>query len=210
MPNTSPPMQQSARVALISGSLLMVLGRCLLVPLGDSTNWNDTLDTIASRAGISTTGWLLAMLASALLAYGSATYAFVLDSASYRRVANVITPIISIAWTACAAVCVSGIMMTVAAGESDRTRMIELQETFNSYPAIMIVFLVMLLGAASYVVLGVMLARARVMSRGAIALIAFGGLLTLPTMPGPVQPLLIAAAIILAAGHILALRQESA
>ena len=62
------------------------------------------------------------------------------------------------------------------------------------------------LAAVGYVVLAVGLARSGLVGKGVAVLVGLGGVGTLLTMPGPLKPLLVFAALVLLAGQALVVR----
>jgi hypothetical protein len=90
----------------------------------------------------------------------------------------------------------------------DRAALVKVQEDFNE-GTISFVFLMTLIAAVGYIVLAVGLARASIITKEAAVLISIGGLATLLTMAGPLRWPLVLAALVLAAGHVLAARTAS-
>jgi len=69
-----------------------------------------------------------------------------------------------------------------------------------------VMFLLAIGAMVGYIVLAVALAKASIVSKGAAVLIGLGGVSTIITMGGPVTLLLVLTALLLAAGHALAVR----
>lgn len=195
---------RSAAVLLIGAPLLMALGRVLLVPFDDQ-NWNKVLNQMAAHQGRSDTGWLLAMAASGLLATTATVLARQLRLAGRGRAAAFVVVSTALGWAGSAAMAAGGLSMSVAAKAPDRAVQIQVLKDFNSGHSAFI-FLACVVAAVGYVVLAVGLARAGVTSKGAAVLVGLGGASTLLTMPGPLTPLLVLTAVLLAAGHALVLR----
>jgi len=203
-PDTSTSL---LRVLLIGAPLLMAVARVLLVPLDDQ-DWGGTMDRMAAHTARSDLGWFLAMAASGLLAITGVLLSQRVHAAGRVRAATVSMITISLGWAACAAICVSGLLLGVIAKAADRPVQIQIQKDFNSNAA-GLPFLLCGLAAIGYVVLGVALARSGRATKGAAILVALGGAATLLTMPGPLTPLLVLTALLLAAGHVLTLRADA-
>ncbi len=195
-------------VLLIGAPLLMAVGRVLLVPFDDE-DWDAVLTSMANHQGRSDAGWLIAMAASGLLAVTAVILAHRLGVTGRTRAAMFATVTTAIGWASCAAVCLGGLYLSAAATAPDRAVQVQLQKDFNSGASIGFVFLMALLGVIGYAVLAFGLARAHVTSRGAAVLIAIGGAGTIITMAGPLTPLLVLTALLLAAGHALTVRSEA-
>ena len=186
----------------------MALARLLLVPFDDQ-DWDKTMTDMAAHAGRSNAGWFLAMVASGLLAVTGVVLAQRLQMIGRARSAMVSMLTIAVGWAGCAAIGGAGLYMSVAAKAADRGVEVQLQKDFNSGAA-GLVALLCALAAIGYIVLAVGLARGRLVTKGAAVLVAVGGAATLLTMPGPLTPLLVLTALVLAAGHVLTLRPGSA
>jgi hypothetical protein len=184
----------------------MVVGRVLLVPLGDE-DWGGTLHEVAEHRVRSDIGWLLRLVACGLLANGAVILARRVQHAGYPIRAAVLSMVLSLGWAACAALCVAGVSMGVASARDDRQSMIDFQREMAASPGIMVIFALATVAGLAYVALAVMAARAHVITTASAVLLGLGGLLTLPSTPGPVTPLLIGSAGVLFAGHLLALRR---
>jgi hypothetical protein len=195
-------------VLLIVAPLVMALGRALLVPLDDE-DWDSVMTSMAANSGRSNTGWLLALAASGLLAATAVLLAQRLKSAGKTRMAMLVTATTAIGWASCAGLSVWGVYLSVAADAPDRVAQVQLAEDFNDSAGAGVGFLMIIIAAIAYVVLAVGLARSSVVTRGAAVLIAVGGAATLLTAGGPLTPLLVLAALLLAAGHALATRTET-
>ncbi len=194
---------RTAMALLIGAPLVMALGRALLVPFDDQ-DWEGTLTDMAAHQGRSDFGWILAVAASGLLATAAAILARRLlahrtKSATFAVIAT------ALGWAGCAGIATGGLLMSEMAKATDRAAQVQILKNFNDGNSAFI-FLLCLIGAIGYVVLAVGLARAKVTSKGAAVLIGLGGASTLLTMPGPLTPLLVATAVVLAAGNGLALR----
>jgi hypothetical protein len=195
-------------VLLLAAPLLMALARLLLVPFDDQ-DWDGTLTKMADHQGRSDTGWVLAIAASGLLATTATILAHRLQLAGRSRAAAVAIVMTAIGWSGCAAIGLGGLYMSTAAQAPDRAAQVQVLEDFNDGSSGW-VFLMCAVAAIGYVVLAVALARGGVTTRGAAVLIGLGGVGTLLTIGGPLTPLLVVAALVLAAGHGLALRSMQA
>jgi hypothetical protein len=197
-------VSRTGAALLIVAPLLMALGRVLLVPFEDD-DWNAVLTDMAAHRGRSDAGWLLALAASGLLAITAAILAAQLRT---RRQKSAVFALVTTAlgWAGTAAICGGAHLMSAMAKATDRDAQVQIIKEFNDGTATGMVFLVSVIAAVGYVVLAVGLARAQVTSKGAAVLIGLGGVTTLLTMAGPLTPLLVATALLLAAGHGLALR----
>ncbi len=189
---------------LIGAPLLMAVGRGLLVPFDDQ-DWDGTLTEMAEHQGRSDAGWLLAMAASGLLTLTAVFLARRLLVAGRRRSASFAIVATALGWAGTAGICVGGLFLSEAALAPDRAAQVMIQEQFNDGNS-GYVFLMCLFGVVGYLVLAVSLARAGVLSTGAAVLLFVGAAGTLATMGGPLTPLLVVAALVLAAAHGLALR----
>jgi hypothetical protein len=201
---TPSGVSRAGAVLLIGAPLLMALARVLLVPFDDQ-DWDKTMTDMAAHQGRSDVGWVLAIAASGLLATTAALLAHRLQLAGRAKTAWFAIAATAIGWAGCAAIGSGGLLLSAAADAPDRAAQVQLMEDFNDGSA-GYVFLLCLIAVVGYIVLAVGLARAKVVSKGAAVLIGLGGGATLLTMPGPLAPLLVAAALVLAAGHALALR----
>ena len=190
------------KALLIAAPVLMAVARVLLVPMDDQ-NWDGTLTSMAAHRARSDAGWILAVLACGLLAVTAIMLARRLRVAGKGRSADFVALTATVGWAATAAICVGGLFLSVAATAPDRAVQVQLQQKFNDGSSAF-VFLMCAIGAIGYIVLAIGLGRAKVVSKGAAVLIGLGGAATLMTMPGPLKPLLVLTAVLLAAGHVLA------
>jgi hypothetical protein len=189
-------------VLLVVAPLLMAAGRALLVPLDDQ-RWGNVLDQMAAHQNRSDAGWILALAAAGLLATTAALLAGRLSRAGRARSATFVLVTTALGWAGCAGICSGGLFMSVVAKAPDRAVQIAILRDFNAGHS-GLVFLMCVFAAVGYVVLAVGLARSGATTKGAAVLIGLGGVATLLTMPGPAKPLLVVAALLLAAGHVLA------
>jgi hypothetical protein len=186
---------------LIVAPLLMVAGRTLLVPMDDQ-GWEKVLNQMAAHQSRSDAGWLLALAAAGLLVITTAILAGRLRGVGRTRSAAFALVTTALGWAGCAGICVGGLFMSVMAKAPDRAVQIQILHDFNGGHS-GLVYLLCVGGAVGYIVLAVGLARSGATTKGAAVLIGLGGAATLLTMPGPLQPLLVVAALLLAAGHVL-------
>ena len=185
----------------------MALGRALLVPLDDE-DWDSVMTSMAANSGRSNTGWLLALAACGLLTVTAVVLAHQLRLAGKVRMAMFVTITTAIGWAATAAI-VPGWPLPRRRRRSTRPRRAgpgaagpQRRGRHRRQ------FLMVVVAAIGYIVLAVGLARSSIVTKGAAVLIAIGGAATLITMGGPLTPLLVLAALLLAAGHGLATRSE--
>ncbi len=134
--------------------------RVLLVPFDDE-DWDAVLTSMANHQGRSDAGWLIAMAASGLLAVTAVILAHRLGVTGRTRAAMFATVTTAIGWASCAAICLGGLYLSVAATVPDRAVQVQLQKDFNSGASTGFVFLMALLGVIGYLVLAFGLARGR-------------------------------------------------
>jgi hypothetical protein len=208
-PSDAKARYSAGTLALLVGApLVMALGRALLVPLDDE-DWDGVMTSMAAHSGRSNTGWLLALAACGLLTVTAVVLAHQLRLAGKVRMAMFVTITTAIGWAATAAICLGGLYLAVAAEAPDRAAQVQLQQDFNDAAATGVMFLMVIVAAIGYIVLAIGLARSSIITKGAAVLIAIGGAATLMTMAGPLTPLLVLAALLLAAGHGVAARSET-
>ena len=207
-PSDARERYSTGTIALLVGApLVMALGRALLVPLDDE-DWDSVMTSMAANSGRSNTGWLLAVAACGLLTVTAVVLAHQLRIVGKARMAMFVTITTAIGWAATAGTCLVGLYLAVAAEAPDRAAQVQVQQDLNDSAAAGVGFLMVVIAAIGYIVLAVGLARSSIVTKGAAVLIAIGGAATLVTMGGPLTPLLVLAALLLAAGHGLAARSE--
>ena len=194
-------------VLLVVGPGLMAAARLLLVPIDDDDLGQSMRDMAAAHVR-SDAGWLLAMASCSLLLLAGVALARRLAGAGRVRTAVVSVVLTSLGWTGCAALCLAGVVMSAAGRGPDFAAQLAVQEKLNE-GSTAFVFLMVLAGCVGYVVLSVGLARAGQVSKGAAALLGIGGAGTLITMGGPIKALLVLAALLLLAGHLLSQREPA-
>ena len=204
------PAEQGGRTApagavFLAAPAILTFARLLLEPLGDA-DWDRTLSNVAAHRGRSDAGWLLSILGCALMAGSSGVYVRPLIHRGRRIVAVALSLLVSLGWTACGAICVAGLAMGASAERPERETMIAWQESMNSSASVAILFASTMLAGLGYLWLAIELARRTTVRKSAAILVGLGGMSTLVTMPGPVKPVLVAASLLLAAGHWLASR----
>src|SRR3954453_16484900 len=197
---TTGRMSLGTKALLLGAPLLMAVARVLLVPMDDQ-DWGGTMTSMAAHKARSDAGWILAVAACGLLAVTAGILARRLRAAGKPRSAVFAMLTITVGWAATAAICVGGLFLAVAATAPDRAAQIALQKDFNDGSSAF-VFLMCAIGAIGYIVVAVGLARGSAISKGAAVLIGLGGAATIMTMPGPLKPLLVLTALLLAAGHL--------
>src|SRR3954449_13412452 len=112
----APPVRRTSPMAglLIGAPLLMAVARILLVPFDDQ-DWDKTLTDMAAHQARSDLGWLLAIAACGLLAASAIVLAQRLQFAGRARSATFVIVSTAIGWAGCAAICLGGIYLSVAA-----------------------------------------------------------------------------------------------
>lgn len=197
-----------ATALLIAAPLIMAFARVFLVPY-DADDWAATLTDMAAHQGRSDFGWILAVAASGLLGVTAAILSR--ELLAHRKKSGVFAVVATaLGWAACASFGLGGLLMSEMAKAPDRAEQVKILTAFNSGNSVYIGGLLTLIGGIGYAVLAVGLARAKVVSRGAGVLIGLGGAATIFTMQGPLTPLLVATALILAVGHGFAIRPRGA
>jgi hypothetical protein len=202
--NVRSALSPTAAVLLVVAPLVMAVGRLLLVPFNDQ-GWNAVLTHAADHQNMSDTGWLLAMAASGLLGATALYLAELLRVAGRTRAAAFAAVTTALGWAGSAGMCTGGLLLSYQGQTRDRAVQVKLLQDFNAGHSAF-VFLMCVLGTVGYIVLAVGLLRSRAVGRSAAALIAVGGGATLLTGPGPLKALLVLAALLLLAGHILVIR----
>jgi len=187
-----PGLAPAAAVLLVGAPVVMVLGRLLLVPFDDQ-GWDGVLTQAAAHQNSSDAGWLLAIAASGLLGAATLSLANVLRLAGRTKAAVFATVATALGWAGAAGISTGGLLLSYQGKAPDRAVQVQLLKDFNAGHSAF-VFLLCVLAAVGYVVLAVGLA------------IALGGAGTLLTGPGPLKPLLVFAALVLLAGHVLFVR----
>jgi hypothetical protein len=203
-PVAVPAHRRGVAVLLLGAPLVMAVGRLLLVPMDDQA-WDETLTDMAAHQERSDLGWVLAIAASGILGVTATVLAHRLFVAGRNRSGPFVALTTALGWVGCAAVGACGLLMGEMAESPDRAAMVQLLEDFNDGAAGW-VFLLSVIGAVGYVVGAVAMARAGLVTKGAAVLVGLGGAATLLTMAGPVTVVLVAAALVLTAGHALTLR----
>ena len=201
-PEASSPLP---RAVFFAGPAVLVVARLLLEPLGDA-DWDRTLTEVASHRARSDAGWLLAILGCGLMSLGSGSYMRLIGRRGRHVGATVLSLLVPLGWAACGGICVAGLAMSASAVRPERETMIVWQESMNSSASIAVLFAVTMLAGLGYLWLATELVRGKVIGTSAAVLIGLGGVSTLVTMPGPVRSVLVAASVLLAVGHWLALR----
>jgi hypothetical protein len=194
----------TAIALLIGAPLLMVVGRLLLVPFDDQ-GWDAVLSAAAAHQNRSGTGWFIAMAASGLLGAAALSLAKLLHLAGRTKAAAIAAVTIALGWAGSAGICTGGLLLSYQGKAPDRAVQVKLLHDFNAGQG-SLVFLLCVLAAVGYVVLAVGLARSELVGKGVAALVGLGGVGTLMTMPGPLKPLLVFAALVLLAGQALVVR----
>jgi hypothetical protein len=203
--DVEPGLAYGFKTLLIGAPLIMAVGRALLVPLDDQ-DWDGVMTSMAANQARSDAGWLLALAASGLLGVTAVMLAGRLRVVGKARMAMFVTVTTALGWAASAAISFNGLYLSVAATAPDRAAQVQIQQELNDAVSTGVGFLMVILAVVGYIVLAVGLARSALITRGAAILIAVGGAATLITTPGPLRPLLVLTALLLATGHGLATR----
>lgn len=201
---TRPGLAPTAVALLIGAPVLMAVGRLLLVPFNDQ-GWDAVLTQAAAHQNRSDTGWLVAMAASGLLGAAALSLAKLLHGAGRSKSAAFAAVATALGWAGSAGICTGGLLLSYQGKAPDRAVQVRLLHDFNAGPSAL-VFMMCVLAAIGYVVLAVGLARTGVVAKGVAVLVGSGGVGTLMTMPGPLKPLLVFAALVLLAGQALVVR----
>jgi hypothetical protein len=205
MPPDIETHHRGITAVLLGSPLLMAFGRALLVPLDDE-DWDAVMTSMAENQGRSDLGWLIALAASGLLAVSAVVLSSRLRSAGWSGTALFATVTAALGWAGTAATCANALYLSIAADAPDRAAQVQLQQDLNGAASTGVVFLFVALACVGYIALAVGLARSGETTKWAGALLAIGGVTTLLTMAGPLTPLLVFTALLLAGGHALALR----
>jgi len=195
-------LRRTEIVILLAAPVILLLGRALLVPFDDQ-RWGDMLTTMADHPTRNAIGWVLALIAVALLAVGGLGLVRLVSDQPLLAVPATVG--VALGWAGAAAVASGGLLMGDMAKNPQRASMIDVLEGFNEGNGNTVFFLV-LAGVLGNVLLAVALARTGLASRGAAALLAIGAVGSLIAAPGPARPVAIVAALLLLAGHALVLR----
>lgn len=203
------PFTRLTTILLVAAPAVMAVGRLLLVPFDsdDGAAWEATLRGMAAHQVRSDSGWLLVMVAAGLLTVTAVALSQRLTAAARTRSAGFCLITLAVAWAACAADSGTALIMSGMARSADLTLQAQILQSYNSgalKPGV--VFLASIAGAIAYITLAVASARARLMPRATAVVLALGGAGTLLTNAGPRTPLLVAAAVLLGVGHVLAIR----
>jgi hypothetical protein len=201
---TRPGLAPTAAALLIGAPLLMAVGRLLLVPFDDQ-GWDAVLSAAAAHQNRSGTGWFIAMAASGLLGAAALSLAKLLHLAGRTKSAAFAAVTTALGWAGSAGICTGGLLLSYQGKARDRAVQVKLLQDFNAGQGTL-VFLLCVLAAVGYVVLAVGLARSGLVGKGVAVLVGLGGVGTLMTMPGPLKPLLVFAALVLLAGQALVVR----
>jgi len=191
-------MSVLAKMALITGPLVVLAARFVLVPYWDEADVY--IREVADHPGRSDLGASLVIVGAMLLVSGVLLLAR-LVSVDHPRIAvtGAILGVIGCVGMACVsmATLVAGQMVRI--GDTDASVALW-ERVWNSdklWP-IMTVHL----GALGFIVLAVGLFRAGAVPRAASVLVGLGGAMTMTTAAGPIRPLLIIAATIALVGFV--------
>ncbi len=201
---TRPTLTPVAAGLLIGAPLIMIVGRLLLVPFDDQ-GWDAVLTAAAANQSRSDAGWLLALAASGLLGAAALSMASLLHAVGRGKAAAFVTVSTALGWAGSAGICTGGMLFSYLGASPERAAQVAVLQAFNAGNSAFI-FLLCVLAAVGYIVLAVGLARSALVGKGVAILVGLGGFGTLLTMPGPMKPLLVFAALVLLAGQALVVR----
>lgn len=189
-------MSVLAKIALITGPLVVLAARFALVPYWDEADVY--IREVADHPGRSDLGASLVIVGAMLLVSGVLVLAR-LVSADHPRIAvtGAILGVIGCVGMACIsmAALVAGQMVRIGDTDASIALWDRIWNSDKLWP-IMTVHL----GALGFIVLAVGLFRAGAVPRAASVLVGLGGAMTMTTAAGPIRPLLVIAAIIALVG----------
>ena len=195
-------LRRTEIIILLAAPVLLLSGRALLVPYDDQ-RWSDMLTTMADHPTRNAIGWVLALVATALLGVGGLGLARLV--ADRPLLAIPATVGVALGWAGAAAIASGGLVMGDMAKSPQRASMINVLEGFNEGNGNTL-FSLVLAGVLGNVLLAVALARTGLASRGAATLVAVGASGSLIAAPGPARPVAMVAALLLLGGHALVVR----
>lgn len=201
---TRPALTPVGAGLLIGAPLIMIVGRLLLVPFDDQ-GWDAVLTAAAANQSRSDAGWLLALAASGLLGAAALSMASLLHAVGRSKAAAFVTVATALGWAGSAGICTGGMLFSYLGASPERAAQVAVLQAFNAGNSAFI-FLLCVLAAVGYIVLAVGLARSALVGKGVAILVGLGGFGTLLTMPGPMKPLLVFAALVLLAGQALVVK----
>jgi hypothetical protein len=189
-------MSVLTKIALITGPLVVLAARFVLVPYWDEADVY--IREVAGHPGRSDLGASLVIVGAMLLVGGVLVLAR-LASVDHPRIAmtGAILGVVGCVGMACIsmAALVAGQMVRIGDADASVALWDRLWNGDKLWP-IMTVHL----GALGFIVLAVGLFRAGAVPRAASVLVGLGGAMMMTTAAGPIRPLLIAAAIIALVG----------
>jgi len=201
---TRPALTPVGAGLLLGAPLIMIVGRLLLVPFDDQ-GWDAVLTAAAANQSRSDAGWLLALAASGLLGAAALSMASLLHAVGRGKAAAFVTVTTALGWAGSAGICTGGMLFSYLGASPERAAQVAVLQAFNAGNSAFI-FLLCVLAAIGYIVLAVGLARSALVGKGVAILVGLGGFGTLLTMPGPLKPLLVFAALVLLAGQALVVK----
>ncbi|WP_433332069.1 hypothetical protein [Spirillospora sp. CA-294931] len=182
---------------LIAGPLTMTAGRALLVP-HDDEDYTGVLTEMTAAPARNAIGWFLAFLACALLIPASTTLAATFHD-RFPRLSSATSVLLIIGWVSTSSTAPNMLLAADIADHAPLPSVVAGMDAYNDGIAGAF-FLTSLLGIIGAITLAVGLYRSATVPKPAAALIGLGAVLTIGTMPGPLQALLIASSTVLLLG----------
>ena len=194
----TPRITRPQAVALVAAPAVAVLARLLTTPWYQDDNEPDdarVLTEIADAVGRNQVGAVLALLSGVLFAVAAIVVAQIVRARSPR-----------VAWAGVVLACFGAFGLalfsafvatfTVIAEHDDREAMLELMAQFTDSPISGVSYLVLILGALGWLILGYGLYRSKVIARAAAVLSALGGAGVMLTTPGPLTSFITGSAVL--------------
>ena len=185
-------------VVLMAAPAVAVVARLLTTPWYQEANQPDdarVLSEIADAVGRNQVGAVLALLSAVLFAVAAIVVA---------QIVRAMSPRVAWAGAVLAGFGAFGLALfsafvatyTVIAEHDDREAMLELMEQFTDSPISGVSYLVLILGALGWVILGYGLYRCTWIPRAAAVLSALGGAGVMLTTPGPLTSFIAGSAVL--------------
>lgn len=192
-------------VVLATAPLVLAVGRLALVPYDDQ-EWDRVLTDMAANHSRNAIGWILTLIAAALLSAAGLALARLVPRRSRLILPAAIG--VTLGWVGTAAIATGGLIMNDMANSPERSAMVAVLTSFNEGNGNAIFFLV-LAGVLGNILLAVALARTDIVSKGTAVLLGLGAVVSLVGSPGPVKAIAVAGAVLLIGAHLLILRNPS-
>ncbi len=195
----TPRLTRDHTVVLVAAPAVAVIARLLTTPwYQDDDNQPDdarVLTEIANAVGQNQVGAVLAFLSAVLFAAAAIVVAQIVRATSPRVAwAGAILAVVGAFGLAVFSAFVA--TYTVIAEHDDREAMLELTAQFTDSPISGVSYLVLILGALGWLILGYGLYRSPVVPRVAAVLSALGGAGVMLTTPGPLTSFIAGSAVL--------------